>query len=107
LKHSCFTYEAKILKLFKKFGLQKRHHYGKSTFRKQNPKKLLLPLCPLDNIKVHYKTDLFQEVKKKIIEQTVKKLAVLTTIHTTHPEKDWLHAYTDISLTDKNGNVGA
>jgi hypothetical protein len=35
------------------------------------------------------------------------KLAALKTINTLHPEQDWLHIYTDGSLTDRNGNTGA
>jgi hypothetical protein len=34
------------------------------------------------------------------------KLAMLETIDALYPEKDWLHIYTESSLTDKKGNVG-
>jgi hypothetical protein len=35
------------------------------------------------------------------------KLAASETVNTLQPEQDWLHIYTDGSLTDRNGNVGA
>jgi hypothetical protein len=33
------------------------------------------------------------------------RLAAIEAIHTLYPEEEWLHIYTDGSLTEKNGNV--
>jgi len=33
------------------------------------------------------------------------KLAALENTHALYPEKDWLHIYIDVSLTDNNGNA--
>jgi hypothetical protein len=46
-------------------------------------------------------------VKKRDVDQAVMKLAALETVHTIYPEQDRLHIYTDGSVTDKKGNVGA
>jgi ribonuclease HI len=35
------------------------------------------------------------------------RLAALEAIYTLYPEEEWLHIYTDGSLTEKNGNVRA
>jgi hypothetical protein len=71
------------------------------------PEKLLLPLCPLNYIGVDYKLDLLQELKKRNTDQSVMRLAALEGIYTLYPEEEWLHIYTDDSLTEKNGNVRA
>jgi hypothetical protein len=67
--------------------------------------KFLLPLCPLNYIGVDYKLDLLQELKKRDTDRSVVRLAALEAIHTLYPEEEWLHIYTDGSLTEKNGNV--
>jgi hypothetical protein len=71
------------------------------------PEKLLLPLCPLNYIGVDYKLDLLQELKKRDVARSVMRLAALEAIYTLYPEEGCLHIYTDGSLTEKNGNVGA
>jgi hypothetical protein len=71
------------------------------------PEKLLLPLCPLIYIEVDYKLDLQQELNKRGTDQSVMRLATIEAIYTLYPEEEWLHIYTDGSLTEKNGNVGA
>jgi hypothetical protein len=71
------------------------------------PEKLLLSLCPLNYIGVDYKLDLLQELKKRDTDLSVMRLAALEEIYTLYPEEEWLHIYTDGSLTEKNGNVRA
>ena len=64
----------KMTPLWKKYSLQ------------EEPKKLLLPLCSLDYIKVDWKTDPLQEVKKNDTDQALVKWAMLATIQMLHPE---------------------
>jgi hypothetical protein len=71
------------------------------------PEKRLLPCCPLNYIGVDYKVDLLQQLKKRDTDRSVMRLAALEAIHTLYPEEEWLHIYTDGSLTEKNGNIGA
>jgi ribonuclease HI len=35
------------------------------------------------------------------------RLTAIEAIYTLYPEEEWLHIYTDGSVTEKNGNVGA
>jgi ribonuclease HI len=69
------------------------------------PEKLLLPLYPLNCIGVDYKLDLLQELKKRDMDRSVMRLAALEAIYNVYPEEEWLHIYTDGSLTEKNGNI--
>jgi hypothetical protein len=71
------------------------------------PEKFLLLLCPLISIEVDYKLDLQQELNKRGTDQSEVRLAAVEAIYTLYPEKEWLHVYTDGSVTEKNGNVGA
>jgi hypothetical protein len=80
---------------------KKWHNYNKSIGTGRT-RKLLLPLCPLNYTEADYETDLLQETY-----QVIMKPAALETMHTLYPEQDWLHIYTDDSLTDRNGNAGA
>jgi hypothetical protein len=74
---------------------------------KTQPVKLLLLLCPLIYIEVDYKLNLLQELNIRGTDQSVMGLATTEAIYTFYPEEEWLHIYTDGSLTEKNGNVGA
>ena len=47
-----------------------------------------------------------KEKRYKDTHQIVKQSAALETIHTLQSELDWLHIYTDGSLSDKNWNAG-
>jgi hypothetical protein len=71
------------------------------------PAECLLPLGPFICIGVDYKLDLLQELKKRDMNRSVMRLAALEAIYTLYPEEEWLHIYTDGSLTEKNGNVRA
>jgi hypothetical protein len=64
----------KMTPLWQKYSLQ------------EEPEKLLLPLCSLDYIKVDWKTDPLQEVKKNDTDQALVKWAMLATIQMLHPE---------------------
>jgi hypothetical protein len=50
------------------------------------------------------KHNLLQVFKIGDTDHLVMQLAVLDTVHSLHPERDWLHIYTDGSLTNRNGN---
>jgi ribonuclease HI len=87
--------------------MQKIAPLQKKYIPQAEPEKLLLPLCLLNYTGVDYKLDLLQELKKRDTDRSVMRLAALEAIYTPYPEEEWLHIYTDGSLTEKIGNVGA
>jgi hypothetical protein len=74
---------------------------------KTQPVKLLVLLCPLIYIGVHYKLDLQQKLNKRGTDQSVMGLATIEAIYTLYPEEEFLHIFKECSVIEKNGNVGA
>jgi len=59
----------------------------------------LKPPNTVNHVELTTKLDLAQPIFKSQLSQSSLKILALETIHTLYPEPEWLHVYTDGSLT--------